>query len=408
MASLRSFSVAVFLLPLACGGGLTPDAVGSGTVSGSVLDLDGNPMAGSFNVLLDGQVQSTWPDGSFSFSNVPATYDLTVAWGSGAAVYQGMTTRSPLFHFSSVFKFAQVTVQLPAPIDDTHRIVFFATGTQGGTTQVGMYPGTGNTVSFSYFQKGGVTPPVALHALTYETDPATKMLTKWTGHAELDDVHLDAPLPMWVVQPSPVETGTISVSVDVPTDITLEKMALALHLEPDDGRVPLTEVLTTTPSTQFSVPIVPGVSFDTLAEGTTSDGYTKTWARNVTAGTTVALGFNDVPPHVVAPNDGATEVTPHTRFSFAPYDRGVQMVTFYPPQSDPNYFSVQMFTTGTTVTIPDFSVLGHPLPKGEVYTWSVARMSLGKTVDEASAAPIIDGSISFDAESNQRQFTTAP
>ena len=99
MAAFRSLSVALLLLPVACGGALSPDAGDGGTVSGSVLDLHGNPN-GRYDVLLGGQVQSTGPDGSFSFSNVPATYDITVAWGNGAAVYQGMTTRSPVFHFA--------------------------------------------------------------------------------------------------------------------------------------------------------------------------------------------------------------------------------------------------------------------------------------------------------------------
>ncbi|HEY2509377.1 MAG TPA: hypothetical protein VGI39_00850 [Polyangiaceae bacterium] len=407
MAPLRCLSVALFLLPLACGGARSPDAEGGGTVSGSVLDDQGNPMLGHFNVLLSGQVQMTGPDGSFSFSDVPPTYDITVAWGNGAMVYQGMTTRSPVFHFAQDTNAAKVSVQLPAPVDDTHHVAFFATSAQGKTTQVGVYGAGGpNTVTFVYFVDGAVAPPVTLHALTYETDPATKMLTKWTGHAELDSVYLNAPLPTWVVQPSPVETGTIGVAVDVPSGITLEKMTLALHFEPANARFPLTEVSTSTPSTQFTVPIVPGLSFDALAEGTTSDGHTTTWARNVTAGTTVALGLNE-PPHIIGPDDGATEANTQTAFTFTPDDRGVQMVTFYPPQSDPNYFSIQMVTSRGAVTIPDFTLLGHPLPKGEVYTWNVARLPLGKSVDAASSAPILDDSVAFDAESSQRQFTTA-
>jgi hypothetical protein len=396
----------------ACGSLAGPGEQAGGTVTGKVVDLTGTPTGAAFQILVGDEVQTTGLDGSFSFANVPATYDIAVGWGNGAIVYKGMTTRSPVFHTPRANSVGQVPVQFSGLVDDTHRIAFYsASGSSDGTIQPGLWGG-GNepptSVGFTYYvdPTSGAALPLTLHALTYEVDPTTNAVLKWTGHAELDDVHLDGAVPAWVVQPSPVETGSVSVSADAPPGIELAGLTLGVHLQPSDGSFSFSRFSPTTPSAEFLVPIVPGLTFDLGATGTTKDGHSSAWARAIAPGGTVVLELAQT-PRALGPDEGSTGVTTETPFAFAPYDGGVQRVTFTPPESDPNFYSVQVVTTSSTITIPDLTRMGHPLPNGEAYSWMVERLPLGATVDEASSVPAIDsGAISY-AYSTPRHFTTA-
>jgi hypothetical protein len=106
-----------------------------------------------------------------------------------------------------------------------------------------------------------------------------------------------------------------------------------------------------------------------------------------------------------SPPDAATNINISTNFTYSPgTGTGVNLVSFIGPV---NTFYV--FTTGTTVKIPDLSALGLGIGASAVYTWEVPRFLSYSSVDQLVTSAVNNNSI-FNGEtvSGSRTFTTAP
>jgi hypothetical protein len=84
------------------------------------------------------------------------------------------------------------------------------------------------------------------------------------------------------------------------------------------------------------------------------------------------------PPQLLAPPDGATDVTTQTIFGAVGGPGGARTFRWYPDlgQSGPQ---VLLSTASGSVTIPDPAAVGLPLPAAGAYRWSV----IGTTAADA-------------------------
>ena len=97
MARLTGLGVLATMLLSACGegSGNTPIPVGSITVTGTVLNSAGKPVAGANVLLNEGKPLTSSADGTFSYAGVIPPYTLTVRSGGFISEYRGLTRSNP-------------------------------------------------------------------------------------------------------------------------------------------------------------------------------------------------------------------------------------------------------------------------------------------------------------------------
>src|SRR5690606_20452468 len=124
-------------------------------------------------------------------------------------------------------------------------------------------------------------------------------------------------------------------------------------------------------------------------------------------------------PALVAPANMATGVTTDTEFTVSNPGGGPLVWIWNDTATD---YGLALLTTSTTVTMPDTSWLGLPLPAGATFDWQVIATG-GDSVEPAAYRPaeglnivsmLLGGSSpGFKGDgtiisSSSRQFTTAP
>jgi hypothetical protein len=338
-------------------------------------------------ILIGGQVVTTNDEGQFAFANVGPTYDATVELTSGAIVYQGMTSRSPVFNVSpqSGTGAALVPMKLPAAPDPTHRVTVFATTGDPGLAPFAFAAGA-NASAFSALPTLAVGPlgaSVVLHALAFDTDSVTQEPTAWTGHAEIALADLQWTEPSWSVQFAPVTSASVGIRPSLPAGYGLGAVSMFAH--GGDAALSSTPTRSSGGALVFSAPDIAGVTFDVLALASSATGEGGTSAIGLAPGENASVSFPGAPSSL-APEDGAF-VEPGASFAFAPVPGLAHWVTFAPTAT--TGYTIQIVTTASSVTVPDLGALGHPLAEGASFTWWVECNGTPPTVDAAAAAGLV-------------------
>lgn len=160
---------------------------------------------------------------------------------------------------------------------------------------------------------------------------------------------------------------------------------------------------------------VPGASLyaELLYNRFAKDTESSLVRASATAATTVTVTpVLAEPPRPSAPAAGTTNVNATTSFEFSKFTGGVHRVSFV---SDGNP-TVTVFTTATSVKLPDLAAFTLALPKGALYTWRVFGYGPLTSLDDPKLASIIDVpdtnlppvADARIAASETRTFTTAP
>jgi len=380
-------------------------------VQGKILDLTGGPVA-HVDVLIDGTLATTAPDGSFTITGVTAPYDLAVSLPGAISfssrdtvfVVQGVTLAHPNLAVvvdSTISNGTTVDGTLGRQLDSgsNEMGVLIAGGPaySSGQETLDAATTTGGTFpQLSVNWGGGASRQTTLFALSVTVDSNTNLPITYTGYS---------------VAPLTLDNGTPKLGVDSTLASTnLSTVAVSGTVTPPSGYVlSNASTLTTLQVGQSTVlrfasggtgaalvygPDVTSVNVPQDASGTfdyalvaraepgtatNDDVYTVAVASATPSGPN-ALTL-PTPPGPITPADGATGVGPGTDLSWESLAGSIYAVTLSPTSGSTSDPEIILVTAATHATLPDVSELGVQLPSGTQYDYGVASIGPMTSVD---------------------------
>ncbi len=382
------------------------DSPNGATVTGKVVGLgfSGIPSA---TVLIQGKTATTSATGTFSISGVTVPYDVTALVPTGAlspanapvvTTFAGLTGTSPLlFAFSAG---TDNTANLAGTLNGgdgfpsaTYGYSVVADGPSltrangnGGST------GTQGIFDLSVYWPADQGPVgVSVHAIQFS--PATGIPSAYAGHGVdiSPGVAPGASLQNHLISLTPITTSTVSGTITVPTGYTVVRHYLVAR-PGKPGAFQWSELST---ATDFSY-TAPNIGSGTLEVSATATGplgeYSSGAKKGIvnTGATAVAITMPTAPAQTT-PAANATGVDPTTSFAWA---ASVTTGCVYWVQAtstvagSPQY---HLYTTATTIRLPDLTAKGITPPSGGAYNWEVSCLTPFTSVDGVAGAVGIFG-----------------
>ncbi len=376
---------------------------GAGNVDGTVLDVFGTPLSGA-NVRLGTMMVTTAGDGQFHFAAVPSSYDLDVVTTDASSLkrltaFRGLTTRTPEVQVLVTTSGAQTTpvsgnfAGVTFPLPSGQHIALSDTDEYFGFDQPTL-PGGEDITASSFSGATGVwlgkpTFQGTIWAHQF-TSSSTGAVTAYNAYARIP-TSMTAGTPKTVtIAMTPLSTATVAGTVtSLPAGAGTASVAIALKHASDPFGHFLGGSTSTTGSFSIASPSGASLSVNVFASaGTTSGGITEMfwlWKANVaSSATNVSLAFG-TPATYGGPANGATGVKSDATFSWsAGTPAGVYMLVIT-CEASANY-AATIFTTGTSVKLPDTTALGATWPLTKSCTWSIVLYGVVSSVDGVVAA----------------------
>jgi hypothetical protein len=397
------------------------------TVNGTVTNANGQPLAAATVLITSGTFsQSAVSDanGAFSVAHVPTPYNATIIDTSGtetvAIQYQGLTTADPVLNDEAAAGSTNRTASLAGQItggsfpeaSGYSTVLFFASPQ---VDSFGPTVATDGTFSGAVHWAGPTSTTGSLYALQAHT--VAGLPVDFPGYGSLSNVALQdtGSVADQNVALSPVTTGTVSGTFTLPPGLTIFETTLFLVPEPG---VRLTFVVDTSTAPTFSY-TTPAISNANLTLGLLASGNegTSTLRKAGLSANATGLALDvQPPPTQTLPALNATGVTVATTFSWTG-PPGVYLLIVGPcgqcsgGATGPIFL---VYTTTTTVTIPDLTAVGVTLPASTKYSWQVFAFGPGTSMDDfAVAVPggfygLIDPADGYFTAAPNSYFTTGP
>ncbi len=354
------------------------DASVEATVSGRVVDLSGMPYAGA-KVRTGGVTVTTGSDGLFTFSSVPAKYDLDVAGtDSSGRSYRGLSTRAPIAHLQGTQYTAQLTYAMAGPALDAgmdQMKIFFVAGTSvNGTGFITTSGSTTTSWAGSPTATGTLIAAVMSgdssgHITSIRGQPSALPVTL-TGGAAASPAFGYVDATQATISGTLNGTGTASYITATLHDPSLPPVGFQYLAE-----APIS-------LTNFSVPTVGynastydvGVTFTQANPKERSTVFMTGLAPNA-SGLNVTILFQ--PVHVTQPTDNATGIAlAGSLFKWMGPAGTFQLDIFC------GSYSVTVVTSATSETLTDFSALGVTLPVAASCVWNATSYPTHPSVDD--------------------------
>lgn len=394
----------------ACGG--DDDPGGSlADVHGLVL-FDGVPVAG-VSVAIPGSGGATsGADGTFALTGVAMPYDVLLRVPSSGRVvaYLGVRSAAPRLALASVpgpKARADVSGTLtggePQPQPENHETqVCLEVDSLLG--QPGSSPANPGTYSAACSWWGAETVDATLLGLQVVRDAATGLPTDYVAYGTAGPLTLadGATVTGQVLALGEVAEATLSGSIEVPEGYAIGGRSLGL------GCLRLVEDHGTDSSFAYTTPDVAGAGLVLEAQASSAAGIAYGRLGGLGSGTTGVLLSLPAAPELLEPADLATGVTSDTPFSWTAAPGGTSILSvrsYFVPEA----WSLLVVTAGTSVTLPDTSLVGLPLPPAMDVAWrasTVAPLTMAEIVANGSLAPA--GGSWTEAVAEDRRLTTAP
>ncbi|MDF2696885.1 MAG: Outer rane autotransporter barrel [Labilithrix sp.] len=379
-------------------GDADPDAADQPiTVSGRVVDADGEPLVGAGVSVAGMPIVQTAADGTFTFSGVTVPYDVTVVSNVGtitvAHTFPGLSTPTPRIVPTSVLDVAPTKVHAtvtgsigaPVPAGQLARVCIEGLDRPVYGCAV-VYEGQ-NTYEIDATWPSGSSVPVRMRALRLALDTrgatidftaeGSKDATLSAGASPTIDVTLGAAPPK----------GTLTATVSGPPGSTGVAALLFAKLGPWLS-FPLEQGPGDATAKSFLGPLLPGASYSVITPAAIGQQQFAGWEVNLAAGASTTPKLVP-PPTLTAPAEGATGVTTATKFDVD--NPGNIPLTLFCLPSDASNPMFAVTTTKTSFTLPDLSAIGMPLPSGASYLCGL--LSAGNPGDGPDALVAGDGPI---------------
>jgi Carboxypeptidase regulatory-like domain len=406
--------VAVGLALSACGGGSQQ------TLTGKVVDLNGQPSAGQQVIISSGSFKQTVvsdANGAFSVPKVPSPYTATIVNVDNlyAVAYEGLTRADPTLsdlYYGTVNRRASLSGQLtggmyPEPEGSDTVLVFASPETQ----QSVMYANSGSFGSDIQWS-GPPSTTGTLYALQAQrSDPPPAPPVGYSGFGALSGLQLadQGTLGGQTLGLAAVTTGTLSGTITAPAGYDVNFKSVGLFVETNVA-LPVLADFAADMGFSYNVPSVPNTSLGIQASAAETFGnYTGLQKTGLAAGASGLALVLPPPPALALPVSGATGVSVSTPFSWSAYEGGIHLAFFY--GQDDGTPSYAVVTASATATIPDLASAGLPLPTSEAYGWYVIGLAPLAGVDALAGPASITGLFMADYTEGitaNWSFTTAP
>ncbi|WP_457637647.1 hypothetical protein [Oceanithermus sp.] len=347
-------------------------------VAGTVLGEDNLPLAG-LRVAIPGMgTATTDADGRFAFAGVIAPYDVVVenTTGSDYWVFCGLLQEEPVVYSGASGVAFQANVE--------GNLVGTSSGNRFGVTFVsdlGVGSLSGSTAAGSTSYSGSI---YLFEPLGYVDGYALE----WTLDA---DGHPDTFVNFGKVQDVPIaDGGTFTIDFSL-SPVTATNDTEVNVYPPADGTLDLVTASVRWPGYRAELPLLldqyqsPSGTAFTFRSPAIEDAKLQILAKVVNgAGDPTGMVWQSAPtdqdelnldfpaqPQLLAPADGASDVTPETRFTWDDSENGVYLVAIY---DGPVHMMV--FTDRSYITLPDLSDFGLGYDSGDSYDWQVAVLNV--------------------------------
>ena len=380
----------------------TTDTSGSdvplAAVNGTVLDVVGEPLSGA-QVRIGSDVVITGGDGQFQFAAVPPTYDLDVVTpdATGGKVltgYRALTSRTPEVGVA-ISGGAQTTsvsgsvVGTTFPLPTGQHIALADTDEYFGFDQPTL-PGAEDLTTSSFSGTGVwlVKPTFQGTIWAIQSTKPSNTTTAYNAYSRIS-TSLTAGTPASItVAMTPLSTATLSGTVSsIPAAAGLATVNIVFKHAADPFGHFVGESVTTTGAFSIATPSGGSISVNVVTEsGTSSGGISQSyevWKANVPSNSTnVSLAIGTAPVFG-SPANSSTGVPSNATFSWTPASpAGVHELDITCMSAK---YSATIFTTGSSVQLPDTTALGATWPLTSSCTWTVT--AFGTTaVDDVVAA----------------------
>ncbi len=356
-------------------------------VTGVVIADDGRPRSG-VRVLIPGHpLVSSAADGSFSVSDVALPYQAIIEEDQVTkkyTLYDGVTRPDPTLYFA-----ADPTV----PAGEAHILGALNHSTASrkigvdfvSKNALGAYIlNSGSGTSTSYNLGVGFNDLSAsgkLYALEWSTDSAHNA-KDFTAFGYSDDMVLSAgdsiskDLDLSATTSSGHDFHPV---ITILGGMTLQKVTATVRFD-DDSLLGMTTAYTVSQSPTLRSPDIAGAKMTVLALVSTSPSVMSAAWRSVDASETSMSLEVPAPPQLSEPSDGASGVSAGSEFSWQTIE---QVINVFLLSDGP--VSLRVYTTGSSLTLPDLSPFSVSYGANETYHWSVISASMPRLL-----APNID------------------
>lgn len=411
-------------------GSLSADAdltltVGSLTINGRVQQGLQQPLIGA-SVSSQGETAVTDATGAFTLSGLSVPYDLLISSSlgdGGLHVYEGMTSEMPLLRPTFGVD-GSATPDFGATIDGVlvggalaadERVVVCLEGIAIAVFGCDFLDAgdAAYSIAAGWFDTAAVG--VRLHALHTVVD-ADDVPTAYLGYETILLNLADGAVTLADLDFDPIDDGTLIGTTSHPVALPDTNLLVFARFGPNLS-LPIISAQDTADAFELLVPVLPGLSYDVIFQGSSTDEFVLTWKHDVglDAGE-LAVALPALP---VEPADATTGVDLTTPFSSTAAG-GARTYVWEP---DPTGIVFGLTTTRTDVTLPDPAESELTLPAGADYAWVIVGHG-ADDVDTAAAGGFADffqllfaafGSAGpgFDGDrtlslSSSRDFTFAP
>jgi hypothetical protein len=418
-AVLSALALAVQAACSSGAGGQPGPGSGTITVTGRVTGPNGRPVLFVPVVVSGKPAVNSGADGRFNVDGVTAPYDLTIVRPSDtyayATTFLGLTRSDPTLRldtddgaiqessYSGTLSGPGFTVSQPSGWET---LIVFASPdlSSSGGTYSGPFSGLFDTTAS---WRGPFQTLGSIIALQYATD-ANRTPQSYKGFGRLDNVALRAgsKTPALNVPMSPISGLSLSWQATAPDGFSVAQQSVQMKLGATNTYVAGSSLPTANGT--IALPGVAGATFRfciTALSGTGDSRRSSTACKTDLAPNagSVSLVLPQV-PDLMEPAAGATGITTSTRFSWTAVAGSVYRFSF----GGAGGLSRIVYTATPSITIPDLSSVGYPLPKSAPGSWAVQTIGPAGGIDAIAEPDLESYRGDQNTYSGSRKATTAP
>ena len=384
------------------------------TVSGKVINEDGYGISDT-KVFITGtnEPKTTGADGTFAVNGVTAPYELSMASGNFGYLYKGLTTFTPqllAIGSDATTNSASLTVVIPSMTAGQQcRILFTDDANVQSDGGIIRFPKDSTTLQVYWSGAASITGKIIVLIYTVAGDA----IIHYDKYGELDNYTINnAGVQRQIFTASDISVvpgnATVTGSIVPPADYNYLKSNLIINFG-NRGSSFSGEVLYQITGNTFSYLVPTGLTttpvISIMGMGSGSDHRQTYKTRVVNIPSSENVVSLETATELISPPDNESNINFNTNFTFTPgTGTGVNVVLF---KGHGNIFHV--FTTASTVNLPDFSNLGLEFSTSSFYNWEIYKFNTFTGIDQ-----FVSSGIHFDPDyvsftlSELRSFTTAP
>lgn len=383
---------------LAASADLTLD-ITSLTVNGSVhgfLD-DGFPGA---KVAIQGMTTTTDASGAFVIGGVSVPYDVAVGVIAGTQpigqLFMGMTASDPVLTplgtitatLDSYYPEATVTGNLSAAVPAGSEANICLEGVGVAIYGCDTVSAGSTAYTISAFWQQGTSVSFTLHALVTQLG-ANRVPTGYDAYGTAaGSVAAAGTTAVNVTLGAAPTTNTLTLSMNAPAGFDSNSFTASAEISSDFTMPVFSTDIAPSTSLTVAVPRFGGATYSATASASPSGGGATSigWKQKIPSSSTTTFDL-DAPATLIAPTDGVTGIGVGSTLQIS--STGGAPVTFIMSSgsSDP---IIAVTTMDNSISIPDLTTVGAPLPAATSYSWTAYMSPSSGTIEQAADTWLTD------------------